>query len=91
MLASEGQRDRALERTHRALGIAPEDPAFIVNAAFAYARLGMKEEALACLEETFAKGIGKGHWVEQGSRLRPASPTGKAFVAGWRAHRQTKF
>jgi hypothetical protein len=29
-----------------------------------YAKLNRKEEALACLEQTFARGFGKRDWIE---------------------------
>jgi hypothetical protein len=35
-----------------------------LNSACAYARAGKKDEALACLEKTFGRGIGKRDWVE---------------------------
>jgi adenylate cyclase len=62
---SEGQHERGLDWARRARATAPEDPAVIVNVACVYARAGMKEEALACLEETFGRGLGKRDWVEQ--------------------------
>jgi serine/threonine protein kinase/tetratricopeptide (TPR) repeat protein len=63
-LVTEGQRERGLEWASRALATAPEDPAVIVNTACVYARAGMKEEALACLERTFGRGVGKRAWIE---------------------------
>jgi serine/threonine protein kinase/tetratricopeptide (TPR) repeat protein len=64
-LVTEGHTERGLEWTRRALTTAPEDPAVIVNTACVYARAGMKEEALACLEKTFGRGLGKRGWIEK--------------------------
>jgi serine/threonine protein kinase/tetratricopeptide (TPR) repeat protein len=64
-LLSEGQRERALEWTRRALeGSRAEDPSVLHNAACNYAKAEMKEEALRCLEKTFGRGLGRRAWAE---------------------------
>ena len=63
-LVDEGQVERGLEWIRSALAVTPDDPPVLVNAACGYARAGMKEEALACLERIFGRGIGKRDWVE---------------------------
>lgn len=60
----EGQHERALQWAARALAVGPDEPSVLVNLACMYARGGMKEEALACLEKTFGRGVGKRDWVE---------------------------
>jgi non-specific serine/threonine protein kinase len=63
-LAHDGQIDRALEWMGRAIAMAPDDSSVYFNAACMYAKLNRKEEALACLEQTFARGFGKRDWIE---------------------------
>ncbi|MGH9464173.1 MAG: protein kinase domain-containing protein [Thermoanaerobaculia bacterium] len=63
-LMDDGQSQRALEWSAKALAIAPDDTSAIVNAACVYAKLGKKEEALSCLERSFARGYGKRDWIE---------------------------
>ena len=63
-LMDEGQHERGLEWIRRAVAAGPDEPSIAVNAACAYLRAGMKEEALACLEKTFGQGRGKRDWVE---------------------------
>ncbi len=60
----DGQPERAFQWIGRALATAPEDPSIYFNAACMYAKLGKKEEALECLEQTFARGFGKRDWIE---------------------------
>ncbi|HEU4929024.1 MAG TPA: protein kinase [Candidatus Krumholzibacteria bacterium] len=64
-LANQGQAERAFEWMDRAIATAPEDPSIYFNAACVYAKLNRKEEALACLEQTLARGFGKRDWIEQ--------------------------
>jgi TolB-like protein/tetratricopeptide (TPR) repeat protein len=61
---AEKDRARGLEWAARAVAIAPDEPSVTVNAACMYSRLGMKEEALALLAETFGRGLGKRDWVD---------------------------
>ncbi len=63
-MAENDQAPRALELMARAISTAPDDPSVYFNAACLYAKLGRKEEALECLEQTFARGFGKRDWVE---------------------------
>ena len=62
-LASEGQPQRALEWARRAIEVSPDDPSVLTNAACMYIRVGRKEDALACLEGSFGRGLGKRDWV----------------------------
>jgi tetratricopeptide (TPR) repeat protein len=55
---------KALQWASRATAIAPDEPSVTVNAACMYARMGMKEEALALLATSFGRGFGKRDWVE---------------------------
>jgi serine/threonine protein kinase/tetratricopeptide (TPR) repeat protein len=64
-LVTDGQLERGLEWTKRALAVAPEDPMVILNTACVYARAGMTEEALFYLEKTFGRGLGKRAWIER--------------------------
>ncbi len=63
-LTDDSQPARALEWSARAVALAPDDVGVNVNAACTFAKLGRKEEALACLERTFARGFGKRDWIE---------------------------
>ncbi|HTS80335.1 MAG TPA: protein kinase [Myxococcaceae bacterium] len=60
---AEGRRALGFEWAKRALAEGPDDPATLINAGCMYARAGMTEEALACLEKSFGRGWGKRDWV----------------------------
>jgi non-specific serine/threonine protein kinase len=64
-LVNDGQAQRAVEWLDRAIAEAPDDPSIYFNAGCVYARLGRKEDALVCLEQTFARGFGKRDWIER--------------------------
>jgi serine/threonine protein kinase/Tfp pilus assembly protein PilF len=64
-LMDDGQADRALEWIARVLAVPTDDTSAHFNAACVYAKLGRKEEALACLENVFSRGYGKRDWVER--------------------------
>ena len=70
-LIQAGQRDRALEWTHRALAIDSEDPAVLYNVACSYAMLDMTEEAITCLEKALRQGEWYKAWAEHDSDLDP--------------------
>ena len=55
---------RALEWVARAVAAAPDEPSVTNNAACTYARMGMKEAALALLTESLGRGLGKRDWIE---------------------------
>ncbi len=82
-LVSEGQPDRGFEWAARALELAPDDPATLINAGCMYLRVGMKEEALACLEKSFGRGYGKGDWVKNDPDYDPirGDPRFEAMIA----------
>jgi adenylate cyclase len=63
-LMDEGHRERALEWARRAQEAAPDDVSVDMNVACMYARGGMKEEALDCLDRIFSRGLGKRDWIE---------------------------
>ena len=46
------------------MAVAPDEPAVTVNAACMYGGMGLKEETLALLAESFGRGYGKRDWVE---------------------------
>ena len=61
---SEGRREQGFAWAERALALAPDDPGTILNAGCMYARAGMKDEALACLEKGIGRGFGKRDWIQ---------------------------
>ena len=63
-LFEDGQIDRSLEWSKRALELYPDDTSALVNVACTYARTGHIGEALDLLERVFAQGCGKRDWVE---------------------------
>jgi non-specific serine/threonine protein kinase len=63
-LQQDGLPDKALRWSERALELHPDDQGVLLNAACLRARLGRKEEAIAILERSMAKGYGKRDWIE---------------------------
>lgn len=63
-LFEDGQQEKAMRWSKRAIELYPEDQKGLNNAACLRARAGLKEEALALLERTFARGWGKRDWIE---------------------------
>lgn len=63
-LFEDGQRDRALAFSRRALELYPDDTNALVLGACLHARLGHKNEALDLLQRSFSRGWGKRAWVE---------------------------
>jgi DNA-binding SARP family transcriptional activator len=63
-LIDDGQAERALEWSGRALKLYPEDTSALVNSACVHSRLDQRDEALDLLERAFARGCGKRDWVE---------------------------
>jgi tetratricopeptide (TPR) repeat protein len=68
-LAHEGQQQRALEWTRRALLSDPDDPGLLYNVACNYALLERSEEAIDCLEKAVEHGFGHKRWIEHDSDL----------------------
>jgi serine/threonine protein kinase/Flp pilus assembly protein TadD len=64
-----GEKTRALEWARRAHAIDPEDSGVLYNVACNYSLLGMKDEALACLEKAVQNGFGHREWIENDSDL----------------------
>jgi non-specific serine/threonine protein kinase len=79
----EKDRTRALELAARALAVAPDEPAVSGNIACMYTRIGMNEEALALLAQTFGRGVGNRAWVENDPDYDPlrGDPRFQAMVA----------
>jgi len=63
-LVDDGQTERALEWSGKALALFPEDTSALVNIACVHSRLGQRDEALNLLERVFARGCGRRDWVE---------------------------
>ena len=63
-LDDDGQRERALAWSRRAIELHPNDQGVLTNGACLFARAGRVEEALELLERTFARGFGKRDWIE---------------------------
>jgi adenylate cyclase len=63
-LLDDGQTDRAVEWSRKALDLFPDDTSALVNIACVHARLDQRDEALGMLERVFARGCGKRDWVE---------------------------
>jgi DNA-binding SARP family transcriptional activator len=63
-LVDDGQTERALEWTQKALDLHPDDTSALVNSACVHSRLDQKDEALNLLERVFARGCGRRDWVE---------------------------
>jgi DNA-binding SARP family transcriptional activator len=62
-LVDDGQVDRALEWSKRALELYPDDMSALVNVACVHARARQPAPALDLLERVFARGCGKRDWV----------------------------
>jgi DNA-binding SARP family transcriptional activator len=63
-LLEDGQTERALKWSKRALELYPDDTSALVNVACTYAGSGHIAESLDLLERVFAQGCGKRDWVE---------------------------
>jgi adenylate cyclase len=63
-LLAEGQVERALEWSRRAVELYPDDLSALLNHACLKLRSGQHEEALDVLERVFGRGWGKRDWVE---------------------------
>lgn len=64
-LFDEGDRERALEWSQRAVDLYPDDLSALLNSACLKLRCGQHEEALDLLERFFGRGMGKRDWVER--------------------------
>ena len=53
----------------RALAVDPEDPAVLYNIACSYSKLGMTDDAIACLEKALEQGEWYKAWAEHDSDL----------------------
>jgi adenylate cyclase len=63
-LFDDGQRERGLEWSRRAVDLYPDDLSALLNNACLKLRSGQHEEALDILERFFGRGWGKRDWVE---------------------------
>ena len=64
-LLDEGQTERAIEWSRRALELNPNDMSSLGNGACLQARLGHADEAIALLERVSAQGWGQRDWLER--------------------------
>ena len=64
-LFQDGQVDRALEWSQRAIELYPDEMGTLLNAACLYLKLREKERAMTLLEQLFARGWCKRDWIEQ--------------------------
>lgn len=82
-LQEDGQLDRCLEWSRRALEIDPQDMGAIINAACIHTKLGRFDDAIALLERAFGMGWGKRDWIEQDTDYDPlrADPRFQAMLA----------
>ena len=63
-LIDDGQPERAIEWSQRALEHFPDDMSALINGACVHARLKHKELALDLLERAFSRGWGKREWIQ---------------------------
>jgi DNA-binding SARP family transcriptional activator len=63
-LIDDGQTERGLDWSRRALKLHPDDTSALVNIACVHSRLDQRDEALHLLEHAFTRGCGKRDWVE---------------------------
>jgi adenylate cyclase len=63
-LYEDGDVERAVEWSARAIELYPEDLNALINAACLRIRAGLKDEGLDILERVFGRGWGKRDWVE---------------------------
>jgi adenylate cyclase len=64
-LLDEGQTERAIEWSRRALELNPDDMSSLGNGACLQARLGHADQAIALLERVSAQGWGQRDWLER--------------------------
>ena len=62
-LQDDGQHERALRWSRRALQLFPEEPGVIINAACLRAKQGMNDEALEILDLGTSRGLGNKDWI----------------------------
>ena len=63
------QRERSLTLLQRALLLEPDDSMLLYNAGCVYALLGMKLEALNCIERSYKAGLTLRGWYENDSNI----------------------
>jgi adenylate cyclase len=61
--------EKSKQLLKRALFLEPEDSMLLYNASCIYALLGMKSEALSCLEKSYKAGLTLLGWYENDSNL----------------------
>ncbi|HVF38668.1 MAG TPA: tetratricopeptide repeat protein, partial [Gemmatimonadaceae bacterium] len=84
ILATLGERDRAIEFARKSVAIDQDDPMLLYNVACTYSVLGQEEEALSALEHAVDKGYGHKDWLEHDSDFDPIreTPRFKAIIEG---------
>jgi tetratricopeptide (TPR) repeat protein len=68
-LVVQGEKERGLEWTERALAADPEEPFVLYNVACTYALIGEVEKSIDCLDEAITFGWGQKEWLENDSDL----------------------
>ena len=63
-LKDQGQTERALEWSERALALDPDDMSALINGACLHASLGHKDRALDLLEKALTRRWAKRDWIE---------------------------
>jgi len=64
-LIHDGQKERALAWSQRAIELYPDNPSALTNGACLRAKVGDIEGAIALLDRVFARGWGKRAWIDQ--------------------------
>jgi adenylate cyclase len=64
-----GDFERGREWARRALAMGPDEPMVLYNVGCIFAMLGIKEDALACLEQAVERGLTQRGWFEHDSNL----------------------
>jgi adenylate cyclase len=68
-LIANGQREKGLDWTRRAVAVDPTDTGTLYNVACIYSRAGMQEEAMGYLEKAVANGFAQKAWIENDDDL----------------------
>lgn len=68
-LISNGQREKGLEWTKRAVAVDPTDTGTLYNVACIYSRAGLTDEAMGYLEKAVANGFAQKAWIENDDDL----------------------
>ncbi|MBC8025444.1 MAG: tetratricopeptide repeat protein [Steroidobacteraceae bacterium] len=83
-LMDDGQVERALEWSRRALDLYPHDASALINVACLYVKAGERDQAMDLLDRVFARGFGKRDWVANDPDYHPlrVEPRFQRMLAG---------